>query len=218
MLRIEARFVPGLLKQPESGMGFQRVEVTREDGGTAFGVVFNAELLALDAEKTETMTARSFGIAAAAAHTTAGRIGSIRVIGGSSRYASVRERSATSSYVGEAKDAPIEQTKTGDVFKRFSAYENDRRVQPDGSLLPGTFATTKEDARNVRTGRDAVSRYSLPNPEPASWVFTSAPESGTSIRRGIAAPANGQPGGGVEVIFEDGTQPATTTGPERIPD
>jgi len=31
-------------------------------------------------------------------------------------------------------------------------------------------------------------------------------------------PANGQPGGSVEVIFTTGTQAKTVTGPDKIPD
>lgn len=218
MLKLEARFVPGMLKEPESGMGFQRVEVTRATGGTSLGVVFNAEFLALDEEKPTTMSSRAFGILAAAARSTAGRVSEIRVINANTRRAAVREGPGVAQYSGEAKDAPAEPTKARQVFKRFSAYRNDRRVKEDGSLFPGTFATTEEDAQNVKTGRDAVSRYALANPEPASWVFTSRPDAGTSIKRGMVAPANDQPGGGVEVIFPDGTQPATTAGPEQIPD
>jgi hypothetical protein len=56
------------------------------------------------------------------------------------------------------------------------------------------------------------------NDKPASNVFTIKPHKDTVIQRGIVEPAYGQPGGGVEVIFTDGTQPGTVTGPEKIPD
>jgi hypothetical protein len=104
------------------------------------------------------------------------------------------------------------------VFKRFSAYPNDRRVASDGSLLSGTYATTEQDAKNVKTGKDAVARYALPDPAPASNVITVRPNKDTDIQRGIVEPAFGQPGGGVEVIFTNGTQPKTVTGPIKIPD
>src|SRR6266700_7231504 len=39
----------------------------------------------------------------------------------------------------------------------------------------------------------------------------------TDIQRGIVEPAFGQPGGGVEVIFTNGTQPKTVTRPMKIP-
>jgi len=117
-----------------------------------------------------------------------------------------------------AKDAPVERTKENEVFKRFSAYEKDNRVTSDGRLLPGTYATTEEDAKNVRTGKEAVARYALPNPKPASEVWTIKPWKDTLIQYGIVQPANGQPGGGVEVLFRDGTHLGTVTGPEKIPD
>ncbi len=80
------------------------------------------------------------------------------------------------------------------------------------------YATTEEDAKNVRTGKEAVARHALPKPAPASNVFTIKPRKDTVIQRGIVEPAYGQPGGGVEVIFTDGTQAGTVTGPEKIPD
>ena len=69
-----------------------------------------------------------------------------------------------------------------------------------------------------RAGKAAVARYALPNPAPASNVFTIKPHKDTVIQHGIVEPANDQPGGGVEVLFRDGTQPGTVTGPDKIPD
>jgi hypothetical protein len=118
-----------------------------------------------------------------------------------------------------AEHAPITLTESGEIFKRFSAYANDRRVTRGKGLTAGTFATTKEDAEaNIKTGSDAVSRYALPNSKPASNVFTIAPAKDTDLKRGTAAPANNQPGGGVEVIFVNGLPDNTVTGPILIPD
>jgi hypothetical protein len=118
-----------------------------------------------------------------------------------------------------AEDAPITLTELGEIFKRFSAYINDRRITAGKGLTAGTFATTKEDAdANVKTGTDAVSRYALPNPKPASNVFTISPQKDTDLKRGTAQPANNQPGGGVEVIFVNGVPDGTVTGPATIPD
>ncbi|MBI3048604.1 MAG: hypothetical protein HYY76_09890 [Acidobacteria bacterium] len=114
---------------------------------------------------------------------------------------------------------PEDTTKAGEVFVRFSGYENDNRVRDDGSLRPGTYATTEEDAKNVKTGKDAVARYAMPNPQPASYRFTIRPERDTVIQKGIVEPAFDQPGGGVEVIFKNGTTPKTVTlPPDKIPD
>jgi hypothetical protein len=118
-----------------------------------------------------------------------------------------------------AESAPIALTENDEIFKRFSAYSNDRRVTAGKGLTAGTFATTKEDAdANVRTGTDAVARYALPNSKPASNVFTISPAKDTELKRGTAQPANNQPGGGVEVIFVIGLPDGTVSGPITIPD
>lgn len=215
MIKLELKFISDLLEQPESGMGFQRVEVDRVGRVSARGVVINAELLVYDADALKELSEGLLAARLASAESSAGQIRSLRVINASPLGTAVREGSARSR---EAKDAPVEKTEAGQVFKRFSAFSHDRRVRADGSLLPGTYATTAEDALHVRSGSEAVARYALPNPEPASWVFTSNPLGATEIQRGIVAPANNQPGGGVEVIFPRGTQPGTTTGPTKIPD
>lgn len=130
-----------------------------------------------------------------------------------------RYQSLKKSEGGPAEDAVETPTIAGEVFKRFSAYANDRRVTEKKGLTPGTFATTREDADAfVRTGTDAVKRYALENKKPASNVFTINPPEKTSLKRGIVAPAYGEPGGGVEVIFVNGSPDGTVTGPETIPD
>jgi hypothetical protein len=119
----------------------------------------------------------------------------------------------------EAKDAPITLTAAGEEFKRFSPYPNDRRVTAGMGLMTGTFATTSEDAAaHIKTGMDAVARYALPSDKPASNEFTINPSANTDLQRGTVAPANNQPGGGVEVIFVNGSPDGTVTGPKQIPD
>jgi hypothetical protein len=121
--------------------------------------------------------------------------------------------------VGPAKDAPVTLTIESEVFKRFSAFKDDRRVTAGKGLTAGTFATTKEDADvHIKTGTDAVKRYALENKTPASNVFTIKPPKETNLQRGIVEPAYGEPGGGVEVIFVKGSPDGTVTGPDVIPD
>ncbi|MEY2499283.1 MAG: hypothetical protein QOD12_2839 [Verrucomicrobiota bacterium] len=118
-----------------------------------------------------------------------------------------------------AEDAPVTLTTAGEIFKRFSAFANDRRVTKRMGLTAGTFGTTKEDAdAHIKTGTDAVARYALPNPKPASNVFTITPPNDTDLKRGTVQPANNQLGGGVEVIFVNGSPNGTVTGPKTIPD
>jgi len=125
---------------------------------------------------------------------------------------SVKESAAEyGKYTGGAADAPCEETKAGDAFRRFSAFPNDKRIKADGSVYPGTYATTAEDGDKVKTGLEAVERYALPNPMPASYRFAIQPDKDILIKKGIAQPAYGHCGGGAEVIFVEGTQPKTVT-------
>jgi len=222
MLKLAGALTQSLLAQPESGMGYQIVEAMTVSKQPRRGIAYNAELLLFEDEPRRVLLSASYERLLESAQASTGEITSLRVIQRPptpSALAGVRESStAYGKHTGPAKDAPYEKTKTGDVFKRFSAYRNDRRVQADGSLSPGSYATTEADAKNVKTGAEAVARYALPNPEPASYKFTIRPNKDTVIQYGIAQPAYGQPGGGVEVLFEKGTQPQTVTGPEKIPD
>jgi hypothetical protein len=218
MLKLNEGQTRELLAQPETGMGYQLVDATLSDNTTVRGVAYNAELLSLDNEPRVSVPT-PYRTLLESAKSASGRIKSLRVIprAGSTTFSMARESSAAKP-AGPAKDAADEKTTAGEVFKRFSAYQSDRRVLPDGSLDKGSFATTEDDARNVKTGADAVVRYALPNPSPASYRFTIRPDARTVLKKGVAAPAYGQPGGGVEVIFSNGTQPNTVTGPDQIPD
>jgi len=86
------------------------------------------------------------------------------------------------------------------AYFRFSAFRNDRRVEPDGSFKKGTYATTLSDYSMVPNGYSAVGRYALPNPMPACFVFPLVTDS-SPIYVGTAVPNFGQAGGGVEVLF-----------------
>lgn len=199
-------------------MGYQLVDVERREGQRQAGVAYNAELVLLEHEPRADLRVLTFERLVKAANSSEGEITSIRLRESTTQRSAVLEKAVKETKSTEAKNAPVQSTSRDEVFKRFSAYQNDRRVQSDGSLLAGTYATTEADARLAPTGSAAVKRYALPNPAPASWLFTSKPNAGTAIQRGIVASANGQPGGGVEVIFTNGTSAGTTTGPERIPD
>lgn len=223
MFKLEPPQINNLLAQPESGMGFQIVEFTIAHQGTERGVVYNADLLLLETELKARLLTESYERLARTAETAGDKIRGIRVVQrtpgqSAQRVMERRTMGELSQKAGPAKDAPKGKTSNGEVFKRFTAFANDRRVLPDRSLSPGTYATTAGDAEHVKTGRDAVARYALPNPAPASYRLTARPHGQTVIQRGIVEPANDQPGGGVEVIFPDGTQPATVTGPDKIPD
>ena len=95
-------------------------------------------------------------------------------------------------------------TRPGDEFRRLSAYRHDKRLQKDGSLLPGTYGTTISDLRVVPSGIAAVGRYALPNRIAACYVYQIVPEPGTHVYFGTVEPNFGLCGGGVEVYFPNG--------------
>jgi hypothetical protein len=73
-----------------------------------------------------------------------------------------------------ASDGAIELSRYEEPFLRFSAFADDLRILPDGSVRPGTYVTTHDDGTTfVKTGMDAVRRYALPNPDPAVHRFQS---------------------------------------------
>lgn len=127
----------------------------------------------------------------------------------------------TRAYVtgaGPASGALVEESESSERFFRFSAFKNDLRVRVDGSVRPGTYVTTHVDGMaHVKTGMDAVRRYALPNPDPAVHRFYLRPPDSINVRRGTVQPAHGQPGGGDEVIFEDGAPARTKYKQDEIP-
>ena len=95
---------------------------------------------------------------------------------------------------------------------------HDRRIRPDGSVLPGTYATTENDARMAPSGLAAVGRYALPNPVPAVHRFLLVPPQPVQIFCGTVAPNFGQAGGGVEVRFDRGAPSGSLHSRTAIPD
>lgn len=100
-------------------------------------------------------------------------------------------------------------------FYRFSAFPNDRRVHKNGSFRSGTYATTYHDAKAVPSGFAAVGRYALPNPLSARFMYTIV-TARVPTYVGAVAPAFGQAGGGVEVLFR--RKPIALSGqPHEVP-
>jgi len=206
-----------LITQPETGMGYQYVEASMSDFSILKGIVLNSEVF-IPEEKIEKIMGRRF-LTYSAVLNEAERPGYIRKISVLGRD---RLHLGETKYFAKSAGVPASQATTSltgkdQIFKRFSPYRNDHRIGEDGSLLPGAYATTEADAQNVKTGTDAMSRYALPSDEPAIYVFTIQPPEKTSVRVGTVEPANGKPGGGVEVLFENGSPKKTVTGPDTIP-
>jgi hypothetical protein len=208
-----------LLRQPESGMGYQVVDAVTTEFRTKRGIVYNSELLMLDEDRAIDRTilrTKSFREALRTSSSAVGQFRSISVVRDSrTTVLSRREAKASSG----ASEAVVGSTEDGERFFRFSAFENDRRVTAERGLLPGTYATTEEDGLKVKTGAEAVERYALPNADPASYRFAISPLKSTAIQQGVVQPANGHQGGGVEVVFTNGTTKDTVTlPPTKLPD
>ena len=69
-----------MLKQPESGMGFQVVEVITKEDKQKRGVVYNAELLLLEEEPRQVMLASAFNSLLERAENSLFSIKDIRVV------------------------------------------------------------------------------------------------------------------------------------------
>lgn len=206
-----------LVTQPETGMGYQYVEASTNNFSILQGVVLNSEVF-IPEEKIEKIMGKRFLTYSAILNEAEkpGYIRKIKVIGRNRLHLGETKYFAKSAGV-PASQATTSLTEKDQAFKRFSLYQNDYRIGEDGSLLPGAYATTEADAQNVRTGTDAMDRYALPSDEPAIYVFTIRPPEETSVRVGTVEPANGKSGGGVEVLFENGSPINTVTGPDTIP-
>lgn len=229
IIRLAESDVASLLRQPESGMGYQFTEATFFDGSVKTGIAYNSELFVPGNDLLALSNEAIFeGLVRAANRETGYLIKSIRVTYGPPvAVANIMER--ISAFSAEqrldmrakgkpAKENPQEPSKKDEVFLRFCAYQNDRRINPDGSLLPGTYATTFLDGNQVKTGTEAVERYALPDPKPASYRFWLYPPERTVIRRGIVEPAFGHKGGGVEVVFDNGAPAGTKKHQDKIAD
>jgi hypothetical protein len=204
-------------------MGYQIVEATFDDFRVKEGICLNAEIVAFPEDepdrkllvKASFNELLEFADKAPTYHLREIRVISRAALTGPHFHNAMRSNPAPRT---GASSQPIKISQDGDVFKRFSAYENDRRITPNKGLSPGSYATTDTDARVVLAGKQAVSRYALPNKRPAVNVFTIKPPVRTTLQTGIVEPAYGEPGGGVEVLFRDGTADRTVTGPTAIPE
>lgn len=106
-----------------------------------------------------------------------------------------------------------------DVFYRYSAFANDRRLSDEDGVIPsGTYLTSYGDTRFAQSGLGAVARYALPNPAPAMFRFAIGVPAGTALMCGTAAPNFGQSGGGVELRTDHAVQGARVYGPELLPE
>lgn len=223
LIRLENEWFEYLLNQPETGMGYQFVGLTDKFNHKKDAIILNSELL-IDVDYIKNV--RKFSLSQKgsyrellkAAYSSEAVIREIVVFSKSEFLRTYQVAQVYKSHGRSASDAGTSYTKKEAVFKRFSAFEDDHRVTEKNGLKPGTYTTTEEDARNVKTGVEAVLRYALPNDDPANKVFTIKPPERTQIKEGIVQPVDSKPGGGVEVIFVSGSPDSTVLGPAIIPE
>jgi hypothetical protein len=110
------------------------------------------------------------------------------------------------------------QAQISEELVRFSAFRNDRRIRPDGSLLPGTYVTNKRDAAFAPSGFAVVGQYALPNPIAAGNRFDIKVPPQTAGLVGTVLPAFGQAGGGVEIELTKGAPPNSLKAQTAIPE
>jgi hypothetical protein len=213
---IATRIQDELRQQPETGMGWQLVEVRRRYETVA------TEAVVRTPGATGDRVREGFAVnqvrRAEELLESGSSLAALRVL---TRAQAVTEGVIPRSFAilaqSPAADAPTEWSDTGERFLRFSAFARDHRILPDGSVTAGTYVTTYADGLKVTTGSQAVARYALPNPDPAVHRFHLRPPEEILVRRGIVQPAFGQPGGGVEVIFENGAPARTLYHYDTIP-
>jgi hypothetical protein len=133
------------------------------------------------------------------------------------RFIAVTERFELRDKLHASPPFPL-QTHTPEPFGRFSAFKNDRRVRPDGSLLAGTYVTSERDAGHAPSGYAVVARYALPNPMSAINRTDILVPAQTSGLVGTVLPAFGQSGGGVEVELTNGASAGSVTRRTTIPE
>ena len=151
-----------LSTQPEYGMGYQKATATLDDGSTQTGLIFNSQVFIRQTEDSSLVVREEWNEILKEAGKSQRSIRSIRLIprpaetlrgvrriglrAGTRAILSESYEPGRKPEPGPAKDAEETPTVAGEVFKRFSAYANDRRVTAKKGLTPGTFATTREDA------------------------------------------------------------------------
>ena len=172
--RVRDDFRDVLLAKAESGMGYQRV---RGRAGAHF-LVLNAEV-ALEASHTGTL-ANEDGEWLRGAKAASGEAKHEEWLASLHELEEISMDECDVAVHGSFSSA----TRSSEEFIRFSAFAKDRRILPNGSVLPGTYATTRTETAIVPSGLAAVGRYALPNPAPAVHAFLLVPPAPTPIHCG----------------------------------
>ena len=219
--RIADELREALAVQPETGMGYQLVELSIPARRAEYILVFNATHVAGKRGKARAVRegAEDVSLRRAARAVIAPEPGTrVRAVTlAEARRVGVSVATDYRRGQGPAMDNPLGESSLGERFFRFSAYADDIRILADGAVTRGTYVTTYTDGITAKIGAEAVERYALPNPEPAVHRFWLRPPDPIPVRRGTVQPAFGRKGGGDEVIFEEGAPTGTCHKRDSIP-
>lgn len=203
-----------LLEEPETGMGYQLVRASRYEGDFLALVLNGYVLIELD----EWQRLHEAYPPEVISEVAEAPFIEIEEVFDRSQLAEAGLAPAPPALEGLPSPvlAPVDPH---EGFHRFSFFDHDRRIGPDGAVRPGTYVAPIRDARSVLCGLTAVARYALPDPRPARHVYTIVPNAVTSSQMGTVAPAFGQSGGGVEVFLDRGVgEGSALPRPFRIPE
>lgn len=95
-------------------------------------------------------------------------------------------------------------TGPGDVFYRLSAFAADHCIISPTAFRPSSYAITEHEWSVVPSGLAAVGRYALPSRVSSHYAWKLEPPAGTPFLVGTVIPNFGLCGGGVEAFFPSG--------------
>lgn len=205
-----------LRKEPETGMGYQMGAMTSPTGATQSGfVIAGAYFVPEESDDLQGMQlARDFSKLLVLDPITSTTSVGARYRISLTPPAGINQASLSALAAAAPRPAfppHVATTGSNDVFYRLSSFQNDRRVLPNGSLVPQSYSTTDTDITVVPSGLAGVGRYALPSRVSARYSFEIKPGAGVQILFGTVTPNFGLAGGGVEVYFPNGTGPGTVT-------
>lgn len=221
MYCVPNRLSEGLVQLPESGMGYQLVRVLSKGDGVRF-VILNAEWAIAAGANWRPVDDADICPLGYNDHTGGPQV---RADGPANRMnapVAIREAEPFPYALGELKvesHGSFAAVSGDEVFYRYSAFANDRRLRGGAGVIPaGTYLTSQRDTHFAESGLGAVARYALPNPAPAVFRFAIGVPTGTVLMCGTASPSFGQSGGGVELRTDEAIDDARVYDPEILPE
>lgn len=228
MLKLSETDVQRFVSMPELGMGYQLVSCP--DGRANFNhyILLNCSILVSDEELRDISVAHRLSAASSANSfekllaelPTAKDVElsndwdafqAIARVGTSARWpgaSSGKELHSSPPFQRSLRDPKL--------CVRFSAFERDRRVLPDGKVASGTYVTPLLELRHCDTGFGACGRYALPNPAPAKWLFVILAHAMSEYLCGTVVPAFGNAGGGLEIELSGNATALSSGSPSTI--